>query len=145
MSYQSDKVLLGSIKSTFKTVDNVPGSISAGKVVHSKSDGTYTVAAADGAAIGISVGQSLSDIPRTSVCYRGKEVPLRLTDGFDPVIGAQVFVSDTTGLGIASGAGATGVNAFYETGRIGGTGVNNGIDEDGSSVGVAYVTMSGGL
>lgn len=145
MSYQSDKVLLGSTQSTFKTVENVPGSISAGKVIHSKADGTFTVAAADGAAIGVSVGRSLSDIARTSVVKRGTRVPLRITDGFDPVIGTQVFISDTTGLGIATGAGATGVNAVYSGGREGGTGVNNGLDEDGSYVGVAYIDMPGGL
>lgn len=145
MSYQSDKVQLGTTQSSFKTVDNVPGTIAAGKVVHSKSDGTYTLAVADGAAIGVSVGEDLSDIGRTSVCRRGTGVPILLTAAFDPTIGTQVNVSDTTGLAIAAGAGATGVNAVYASGRVGGTGVNNGVDEDGNAVGVAIIDFPGGL
>lgn len=145
MSYQSDKVQMGTTNSSFKTVDNVPGSIAAGKVVHSKSDGTYTVAIADGSAIGVSLGKDLSNIGRTAVVRRGTGVPILLTAAFDPTIGAQVHISDTTGLAIASGAGATGVNAVYATGRVGGTGVNNGIDEDGTAVGVALIDFPGGL
>jgi len=145
MSYQSDKIQLGTTQSSFRTIDNVPGTIAAGKVVHAKSDGTYTVAIADGAAIGVSVGKDLSDIARTAVCRRGTGVPILLTAAFDPTIGTQVNISDTTGLAIAAGAGATGVNAVYASGRQGGTGVNNGIDEDGNAVGVALIDFPGGL
>lgn len=145
MSYQSDKIQLGTTNSSFKTVDNIPGTIAAGKVVHAKSDGTFTTALADGAAVGVSVGRDLSDIGRTAVCRRGAGVPILLTAAFDPVIGTQVNVSDTTGLAIASGAGATGVNAVYASGRWGGTGINNGLDEDGNAVGAAYIDMPGGL
>src|SRR6476660_1729849 len=122
MSYDSDKILLGTTKSSFKTVENVPGVLAAGTVVRSKSDGTFTNAAADGSAIGVSVGKDLSDISRTAVCKKGTGVPIKLTAAFDPTIGTQVHISDTTGLAIASGAGATGMNATYATGRVGGTG-----------------------
>jgi len=145
MSNQSDKIQLGSTQSSFKTVDNVNGTIAAGAVVHSKSDGTYTVAIADGVAIGVSLGRDLSDIGRTAVVRRGTGVPIRLTAAFDPTVGTQVNISDTTGLAIASGAGATAVNAVYATGRVGGTGVNNGLDEDGNAVGVAIIDFPGGL
>ena len=145
MSNQSDKVQLGTTNSSFKTVDNVPGSIAAGKVIHAKSDGTFTLAAADGAAIGVSLGKDLSDTARTAVVRRGTGVPILLTADFDPVVGTQVNVSDTTGLAIAAGAGATGVNAVYASGRVGGTGQNKGLDEDGNAVGVALIDFPGGL
>lgn len=145
MSYDSDKVQLGTTKSSFKTVDNVPGTLAAGTVVHSKSDGTYTVAIADGSAIGVSLGRGLSDIARTAVVRRGTGVPIKLTAAFDPTIGTQVNISDTTGLAIAAGAGATAVNATYATGRVGGTGQNKGLDEDGNAVGVALIDFPGGL
>lgn len=145
MSYQSDKVLLGTTQSSFRTIDNVPGVIPAGKIVHSKSDGTYTIAAADGSPVGVSVGRDLSGTSRTAVVRRGSGVPILLTAAFDPVIGAQVNVSDTTGIAIAAGAGATGLNAVYSSGRVGGTGVNGGIDEDNAAVGVALIDFPGGL
>lgn len=145
MSYQSTKVQLGTTNSSFKTVDNVPGVIAAGKVAHAKSDGTYTLAIADGVAVGVSLGRSLSDTSRSAICRRGTGVPILLTTGLDPVIGAQVNISDTTGIAAASGGGATAVNAVYASGRVGGTGVNNGLDEDGAAVGVAYIDFPGGL
>lgn len=145
MSYDSDKIQLGATKSSFKTVDNVKGSLAAGTLVRSKSDGTYTNAAADGAAIGVSLGKDLSDIGRTAVVRRGTGVPIKLTAEFDPTLGTQVNVSDTTGLAIASGAGATAINATYATGRVGGTGQNKGIDEDGNAVGVALIDFPGGV
>jgi hypothetical protein len=145
MSYQSDKVLLGATNSSFKSVDNVPGTIAAGKVVHAKSDGTFTTAIADGVAIGVSVGKDLSDIGRTAVCRRGIGVPILLTAGLDPVIGTQVSIDDTLGVAKAAGAGATAVNAVYASGRVGGSGQNKGIDEDGNLVGVAYIDFPGGL
>lgn len=145
MSNQSDKVQLGTTQSSFKSVDNVPGSIAAGKVVHSKADGTYTTAIADGVAIGVSVGKDMSNIGRTAVCRRGIGVPILLTAGLDPVIGTQVNIDDTLGVAKASGAGATAVNAVYASGRVGGSGQNKGIDEDGNAVGVALIDFPGGL
>lgn len=145
MSNQSDKIQMGATNSSFKNVDNVLGSLVAGTLVHSKSDGTYTNAAADGTAIGISLGKDLSAIGRTAVCRRGVGVPLKLTDGFDPTIGAQVTIDDTTGLGKAAGSGVTGYNAVFATGRVGGTGQNKGIDEDGNAVGVALIDLPGGV
>lgn len=145
MSNQSTKIQLGTTQSSFKTVDNVPGVIAAGKVAHAKSDGTYTLAVADGVAVGVSLGRDLSDIGRSSIVRRGTGVPIILTAGLDPVIGAQVHIDDTLGIAKASGGGATGVNAIYATGRAGGTGVNNGLDEDGNAVGVAIIDFPGGL
>lgn len=145
MSNQSTKVQLGTTNSSFKTVDNVPGTLAAGTVAHAKSDGTYTAAIADGVAVGVSLGRSLSDTSRFALCRRGIGVPILLTSAFDPTIGAQVNISDTTGKAIASGGGATAVNAVYSSGRVGGTGVNNGLDEDAAAVGVAYIDFPGGL
>lgn len=136
---------MGATGSSFKTVDNVPGTLVAGTLVHSKSDGTYTNAAADGVATGISLGRDLSDIARSAICRRGTQVPLKLTSGFNPTVGAQVTIDDVTGLGKAAGSGVTGYNAIFATGRVGGSGANNGIDEDGNAVGVALIDFPGGL
>lgn len=139
------KVLLGVTLSSFKTVDNHPGTIAAGLIARKKSDGSVSILASDGEAIGISIGKDMSGIGRTAVVRRGTRVPVQLTAAFNPVVGAQVFISDTTGLAIAEGAGATGVNATYAEGRIGGSGVNGGIQEDGTSVGAALIDFPGGL
>jgi hypothetical protein len=145
MSNQSDKVQLGTTQSSFKTVDNLAGTIAAGKVVHVKSDGTISLAVADGVAIGVSLGKDLSDTARTAIVRRGIGVPILLTTGLNPTIGTQVNIDDTLGIAKASGAGATGVNAVYASGRVGGSGVNAGIDEDGNAVGVALIDFPGGL
>lgn len=137
--HNAGQVLLGSTKSSFREIDNRAGVIPAGKIVRLKSDDTISIAAADGSPLGISVGRSLSDTSRTAICRKGDGVPLLLTAAFTPVIGAQVFISDTTGLGIASGAGATGMNAIYTSAVLAG------IDEDGVSQLVATIDMPGGL
>ena len=87
----------------------------------------------------------MSNIGRTAVCRRGIGVPILLTAGLDPVIGTQVNIDDTLGVAKASGAGATAVNAVYASGRVGGSGQNKGIDEDGNAVGVALIDFPGGL
>ncbi len=145
MSYNSDKVQLGVTLSSFRTIENVPGDIAAGLRMCSKSDGTYTTAIADGSSVGISAGKSLSDISRTALVKRGTGVPLILTDGFNPTVGAQVTIDDTTGMGKAAGASVTAMNAVWASGRIGGNGAAKGVQEDGSAVGVAYIDMPGGL
>ena len=64
-----------------------------------------------------------------------------MTAAFSPTIGAQVNISDTTGLAAAAGAGATGVNAVYVSGAL------TRINEDGTetAAGVALIDMPGGL
>lgn len=137
--HDATKVLLGSTKSSFKTIDNKKGTIQAGAAVRLKSDDTISLAAADGALLGISCGRDLSDIGRTCIVRRGTEVPILLTSGFTPVVGAQVHISDTTGLAIASGAGATGVNAVYRTAVL------TGVKEDTTTANVALIDFPGGL
>jgi hypothetical protein len=139
MSHDASKVLLGATRSSFKVVDNRAGSIAAGMIVRLKSDDTISIALADGNPLGISLGKDLSDISRTAICRKGKAVPVLLTDAFTPTKGAQVNFSDTTGLAIASGAGATAVNAIYVTGVI------TGIKEDGTTANVALIDFPGGL
>jgi hypothetical protein len=139
MPHDATKVLLGTTTSSAREVDNRKGTIAAGLIVRLKSDETISIAAADGAPLGVSLGRSLSDTPRTAICRKGLRVPLRLTAAFTPTIGAQVHISDTTGLGIAAGAGATGMNATYATGLL------TGVDEDGADQLVALIDMPGGL
>jgi hypothetical protein len=141
MAHDASKVQMGSTVSSFKNVDNRKGNIAAGLAVRLKSDDTISVAAADGNLLGVSLGKDLSNIGRTAVVRKGVGVPLQITAAFTPVIGAQVHISDTTGKGIASGAGATGVNAVYTSGAL------TMIAEDGTetAAAVALISMPGGL
>lgn len=139
MGHSATTIQLGTTQSSFKSVDNKAGTIAAGLIVRLKSDDTISIAAADGKPLGISLGRSLSDTARTAICKRGLLVPVQLTNAFTPTIGAQVSISDTTGKAIASGGGATALNAVYRTA------VMTGIDEDGNSVNVALIDFPGGL
>lgn len=139
MGHDSTKVLLGGVQSSFKVVTNKAGSIPAGKIVRQKSDGTISIAAADGQAIGISLGKELSDISRTAICRSGLLVPILLTAAFTPVLGAQVHISDTTGIAGTAGAGFTGMNAIYASGVL------TGVLEDGTTANVALIDFEGGL
>jgi hypothetical protein len=135
------KVYMGSTESNIREVTNRAGTVPAGVACRLKSDGTLSLAKADGSLLGVSVGKSLSDIAWTSIARAGVKVPLKLTNGFTPVLGAQVHISDTTGLAAASGAGATGVNAHYSSAKL------TCIEEDGTEFtdGCAYVDFIGGL
>lgn len=139
MGHNAAKVLLGAIRSSFKIVDNKVGTIEAGKIARQKSDGTISIASADGLPLGISIGKDLSDAGRMNICRAGLQVPVLLTSAFTPTLGAQVFISDTTGLAIASGVGATGMNAVYSSGVL------TGVKEDGTTANVALIDFQGGL
>ena len=115
-----------------------PATFKAGMCGHLKSDDTVSLALADGSKIGISLGRSLSDTKRTTFVCRGTKVPVLLANGFTPTIGAQVQISTTTGLAVASG---TAVNAYYRTSTL------TAYDEDGVVIadGAALIDFPGGL
>ena len=139
MGHDASKVVLGTSRSSFKIVYNKAGTIEAGLAVRLKSDGALSVAKADGELQGISFGKHLSDIGRTNICRAGLQVPVLLTSGFTPTLGAQVHLNDTTGAADASGTGKTGVNAVYASGVL------SGIKEDGTTANVALIDFQGGL
>lgn len=141
MGHNSGKVLMGMTRSSYRHAESKKGSIAAGLIVRLKSDDTISVAKADGQALGLSLGKDLSNIGYTSIVKSGTQVPIQLTAAFTPTIGAQVHISDTTGAAIASGAGATGMNAVYVSGPL------TRINEDGTetAAGVALIDMAGGL
>ena len=141
MAHNATKVLMGMTRSSFRHADPRAGNIEAGKIVRLKSDGTISLLAADGLPLGISLGKDLSGAGHTSIVRSGLEVPVLLTAAFNPTIGAQVYISDTTGLAAASGAGATGMNAVYKSQAL------TAIKEDGTEVAsaVALIDMQGGL
>lgn len=141
MAHDASKVLMGNVTTTFKHIQNAPGVIEAGKLVRLKSDNTISVAAADGQAIGISCGLPLDGTAFTDIVKAGTHVPVLLTAAFSPVIGAQVFISDTTGMAIASGAGSTGINATYMSGAL--TAMKENKTEVAS--GCALIAMPGGV
>jgi len=139
----SSKIYMGSTKSNHREVMNKKGSIAAGLAVRLKSDGTISVAKADGELIGLSLGKDLSNTDRTSYVNDGLEVPIRLASGFtNPTIGDQVAISDTTGEAVAyTGSGNRYVNAVYVSAAA------TRVDEDGTetATGAAYINMQGGL
>lgn len=137
--HDASKFLMGTTQSNIKEVDNRKGSIAAGLGVRLKSDGTISVAKADGSLLGISLGKDLSDTGRTAICRKGLGVAVKLASGFTPTIGAQVALSDTTGEAKAyTGTGDTYVNAVYKA-------VLTGILEDGTEAPVALIDFPGGL
>lgn len=136
MGHDATKVLMGGTKSSIREVSNHIGDIAAGLCVHLKSDDTLSLASADGSKIGISMGKDLSNAGRTAIARKGLKVPIQVTDGFDPAVGAAVQISTTTGKAVTSG---TTVNASYA--EVGLTGVM----EDGTEVDCALIDMPGGL
>lgn len=134
----SSKVYLGSTKSSYKEVDNKAGVVGAGLAVYIHSDESIDTVAASGGLLGVSIGKSLSDTSRTAICRKGLQVPLLLSNGFTPTLGAQVQISTTTGKAVSSG---TAVNAIYSSGALAC------VDEAGSAVadGCALIDFQGGL
>lgn len=137
--HNASKVLMGATMSSVKTVDSKPGAIPAGKIVRLKSDDTLSIAKADGEAIGISLGKSLSNTDQTAICRAGLKVPILLTSGLTPTVGGQVSVDDVTGIAKAAGSGVTAVNAIYASGVL------TGVLEDGTTANVALIDFPGGL
>lgn len=141
MAHSATTVYMGGSDSKVKEVINVagdPATFLAGLCVHQKSDGTISLAAADGSKIGISMGKSLSSTLRVPVCTKGLKVPILLANGLTPTVGAQVQISTTTGKAVASG---TAVNAYYVTSTL------TAYDEAGAVIsdGAAYISFPGGL
>jgi hypothetical protein len=137
--HDATKILLGSTKSSFKVIDNRAGDLEAGTIVRLKSDGTISKAAADGSPLGISAGKGLANDGRTAIVRRGTGVPILLTAGLTPVVGAQVHIDDVTGIAKASGSGVTGMNAVYASAVL------TGVKEDGTEANVALIDFVGGL
>ncbi len=141
MGHSASTVQMGTTRSKIKEVVNQagdPATFLAGLCVHQKSDGTLSLAVADGSKIGISLGRDLSNTKRTAICTKGVEVPVLLANGFTPTVGAQVQISTTTGKAVASG---TAVNAYYATSTL------TAYDEAGSAIadGAALINFPGGL
>ncbi len=139
--HNASAIQMGTTRSSVKEVENRlgdPTTFKAGLCVHLKSDGTLSLASSDGSKLGISAGRSLSDTSRTAIIRKGLAVPVLLTNGFTPVIGAQVQISTTTGKAVTSG---TAVNAVYVSGIL------TAYDEDGVAIsdGAALIDFQGGL
>lgn len=136
----ASKVVMGANGSTAKEVTSYKGAILAGLVVRQKSDGTLSLAKADGGILGVSLGKDLSDAGFTSVLRKGLLVPVLLTASFTPTVGAAVAISDTTGKAIGyTGSGDSYVNAVYASGVL------SGLQEDGTYADVALIDFQGGL
>ncbi len=145
MSHDTTKVLMGTTRSSVKEVSNHLGSQStfrAGLALHLKSDDTLSLALADGKKIGISLGNDSANAGRVAYVRKGLLVPILLTNGFTPTVGAQVAISDTTGKAKAyTGSGDSYVNAYYATSTL------TAVKEDGTTEadGAALIDMPGGL
>lgn len=141
MGHSATTIQMGTTRSNVKEVDNRagdPATFKAGLCVHLKSDDTLSLASADGSKLGISLGQSGSDTKRVPIVRKGLAVPILLTNGLTPTVGAQVQISTTTGKAVSSG---TAVNAVYATSTL------TAYDEDGNAIadGAALIDFPGGL
>jgi hypothetical protein len=142
--HNASLIQMGSTRSNVREVDNHagdPATFKAGLCVHLKSDDTLSLAVSDGSKLGISLGRSLSNTKRVPIVRKGLGVPILLTAAFEPDIGAQVHISDTTGKAGAAGAGFTATNAVYASEKM------SAQDEDGVAItdGAAYIDFQGGL
>lgn len=139
--HSATTVYMGSHGSNIIESDNWigdPATFLAGLCVHLDDDGDLDLAASAGSKLGISLGKSLSDHKRVSVARKGIKIPVLLTNGFTPTIGAQVQISASTGKAVSSG---TAVNAVYVTSTL------TAYDEDGVVIadGAALIDFPGGL
>lgn len=141
MGHDATKVLMGTTRSSVKEVSSHLGSqttFRAGLCVHLKSDDTLSLAVADGSKIGISLGKDLANAGRVAFVRKGLLVPVLLTNGLTPTIGAAVTISDTTGKAASSG---TATAAVYASSTL------TAIAEDGTTEadGCALIDFPGGL
>ncbi len=139
--HSATTIQMGTTRSSVKEVENRlgdPATFLAGLCVHLDSGGLLSLASSAGSKLGISLGASQSDTKRTAICRKGLAVPVLLTNGLTPVIGAQVQISTTTGKAVTSG---TAVNAVYVTGVL------TAYDEAGAAItdGAALIDFQGGL
>ncbi len=134
----SSTVYLGNVQSSYKEIDNRAGVVGAGLATYLHSDATIDTVAASGGLLGVSAGKSQSDTSRSAIVRKGLNVPILLTNGFTPVVGAQVQISTTTGKAVTSG---TAVNAVYKSANLAC------VDEAGDAVadGCALIDFQGGL
>lgn len=141
MTHSPTTVYLGSHGSNILESDNWagdPATFKAGLCCHLDDDGDVSLASADGAKLGISLGRSLSDHKRVTVARKGKRVPILCTAAMTVVVGAQVQISTTTGKAVDSG---TAINAVFVSEKL------TAYDEDGVAItdGAAYIDFIGGL
>lgn len=141
MAHDATKVQMGTTRSSVKEVVNYLASSTtfrAGLCGHLKSDGTISLASADGKQLGISLGKDQANAGRTAFVRKGLGVPILLTNAFTPTVGAQVQISATTGKAVSSG---NAVNAVYVSSTL------TAIAEDGTTEadGCALIDFPGGL
>lgn len=133
-----NKIQIGTSKSTFKKTESIKGTLAIGTCAYLKNDNTISNAKADGAFLGVVIGSKngYNDIVRI-----GSKIPVKLTAAFEPAIGGQVAISDTTGIAIAyTGSGNSYINALYRTEEM------DALNEDGTASDnkFAYIDLDGG-
>lgn len=136
-------VVLGSTLSSRRVVTCHENEvIEAGTAVRLADTNALSTDESDGELLGVSLGKGLSKTENaTLICRKGFLVPIKLTLGFYPTIGAKVYIDDDTGLADAHDTGNVTVTAaVYKTGIIAGEKL-----EDGSEIPVALIDMEGGL
>lgn len=134
----ANKIQIGTSKSTYKKVESIKGTLEIGTFAYLKTDGSLSNLAADGKMLGVVIGSKngYNDIVRI-----GSMIPVKLTASFDPAIGAQVAVSDSTGLAKAyTGTGDGYIDALYRSSDV------DALNEDGTAAAnkFAYIDYNGG-
>jgi hypothetical protein len=145
MPHDATRVLLGTTPWSAKDVSNFPSDpaeFPPAIAVRLDDEGHLSTAKDAGRFAGISLGRSVQDPDRTAVLRNGSLVPLRLTDGFAPTIGAQVWIDDETGYGNIpddGGVSTSLTSANYVSGQL------IGVTKEGDEFPVALVDLPGGL
>ncbi len=146
MPHDAAKILLGTTPWSDKEITEFksdPANFAPGLAVRETESGDLSTRKSDGRFVGVSLGQAPKIEGCTAVLRRGSQVPIRLSDGFSPTVGAQVWIDDETGeatLPNGGGTSSTATNANYVTGTL--VGVDN-LEDDG--IPVALIDMVGGL
>lgn len=146
MPHSTTKILFGSVNSSDRevTVENgAHATFGAGLAVRMSGTGSLSLSAADGNLIGISLGKpqtATTEPNKTAVLRAGNGVPIQLSASAVAVAGSSVYVSQTTGQAVTSGAGVITGGIYVSTAK-------SGVAESGADAGVwgAHIDMGGGL
>lgn len=149
MAHDPNQILMGSVNSSdsaCELIDADPSTFPAGLALRLNSSGAPSIDATDGEFFGVSRGESLSKTKKLAVQRYGCGVPLKLTEGFVPVVGEPVFIDDETGLANAEPEGeddwtVSATAAIYKSGPLDAILLDGTVEEDS----VCYIDMPGGL
>lgn len=140
------KVQMGSTLSSIKDVRSAKGTVAAGLVVHrSPTQPLLATIGSDGVIAGVSLGKDMSNAGHTAFAERGNGVPIQLGTGYTPAMGDDVWYDNTSGKAVASNGSVEVVALNAKFSFVSGNCKKTGLQEDGTSVDVAYIDFNANL